>query len=50
MGDRYEIFRRLNVKPAGLLMKNIQIKRWGEECIVDLLYYIDEETWRSLSA
>lgn len=44
--NRYEIFEKLNVKPAGIFISNIQIASWGQELILSCLYNSPDEDKR----
>jgi hypothetical protein len=39
--DDYAFFRRVNLKPAGLVLTKLIVKRWGSELVVEL----DYEPW-----
>ncbi len=41
--NRYEIFEKLNVKPAGIFISKIEIASWGQELILSCLYNPPDE-------
>lgn len=40
--NRFEIFEKLNEKPAGIFISKIEIASWGQELILSCLYDPDK--------